>query len=85
MGSPQINKDLKDTLISTYRSILKQFKVKHKGILSLIGLFGDPETLVKEEKKVVEEREVPMMSIEQFERRDKSEDNTYRNSRRNRP
>ncbi len=45
--------------------------------------FLDKLELVKEEKKVVEEREVPMMSIEQFERRDKSEDNTYRNSRRN--
>ena len=53
-------------------------------------MFGDPDTLVKEENKwntivPIEEKEVPMMSIEQAERRDKSEDNTYRNSRRNRP
>jgi len=40
---------MKESLINTYRTILKQFKLKHKGILSLLALFGDAETLVREE------------------------------------
>ena len=72
---------MKDNLITTYREILKQYKVKHKGILSLLQLFGDPEALVKEDKPKplpIIEWEVPVMSLEAVSRREHSEDNTFR-------
>lgn len=57
-------------MINTYRVILKSFKVKHKGILSLLNLFGDAETLVIEPKILpMIEREVPM-TIEGVSRRE---------------
>jgi len=63
VGSPSINIDIKDSLITTYRDIFKVFKVKHKGILSLLNMFGDAEAMVREEKPKplpIIEREVPV-------------------------
>lgn len=73
---------MKDQLISSYKDILRTFKTKHKGILSLLSLFGDVETMVWDERpKLLPllEKEVPI-TLEAASRREQSEDNTYWNT-----
>ncbi len=41
VGSSVINQNLKNSVIGTYKEISKKYKVKHKGLYHLMGLFGD--------------------------------------------
>lgn len=62
-----INKDVKRALLDTYQEIKKKYKTKHKGILALLQLFGDPETLLAEHsppKPISREKEIPMISVD---------------------
>ena len=51
IGSIHLNKLLKPEIIQTYLHIQKKFKMKHKGLLVLIGLFGDAEQIIEEYKE----------------------------------
>ena len=70
VGSTTINKSLKQTLALTYMEIKRVYKVKHKGILTLLSLFGDPETLIKElapRPPPQPEPEIPINTVESFD------------------
>jgi Cu2+-containing amine oxidase len=50
IGSIHLNNLLKPEIIKTYLLIQRKFKIKHKGLLVLIELFGDPEQQIAEYK-----------------------------------
>ena len=69
IGSIHLNGMLRPEIIKTYISIQRKFKIKHKGLLVLIELFGDPEQLIAEykaankNKSLERDDEVDLVSI----------------------
>ena len=57
VGNPIVNNDLKNSLVKTGKLVQKKYRRKHRGIYSLLDLFGVPEHLVKEYKDDVSEFE----------------------------
>jgi hypothetical protein len=51
IGSIHLNGMLKPEIVKTYIQIQRKHKIKHKGLLVLIQLFGNPDTIIAEYKQ----------------------------------
>ena len=58
VASINISKDVKDSVVSTIKSLEEKTKKRHKGLLAVLELFGDPDEILKEDVPEIIEPEV---------------------------